>query len=110
LAELDNRWQLPEDGPSLERQIRFKSFSRSHGVRELPGRALAAEAAAAAQNPYHEWIEPYAASGFEDLAATLERACASGMPKIARLCAQPIDAMQLELASFGAYARDSRSR
>jgi len=29
LAELDNRWQLPEDGSSLERQIRFKSFSRA---------------------------------------------------------------------------------
>ncbi len=29
LAELDNRWQLPEAGSSLERQIRFKSFSRA---------------------------------------------------------------------------------
>ena len=74
------------------------------------GRALAAEDAAAAQNPYHEWIEPYAASGYETWRRP-SRAWSSGMPWIARLCAQPIDAMQLELASFGAYAaRDSRSR
>jgi hypothetical protein len=71
LAELDNRWQLPEDGSSLERQIRSRA-SASHGLRELPSKALAAEDAAAAHNPYHDWIETHAASEFEDLAATLE--------------------------------------
>ena len=71
MAEQDNRWQLPEDGSSLERQIRSRA-SASHGLRELPSKALAAEDAAAAHNPYHDWIETHAASEFEDLAATLE--------------------------------------
>jgi thiaminase (transcriptional activator TenA) len=75
------------------------------------GQALAAEAAAAAQNPYHDWIETYAASGFEDQAATLEgllERYAEDHPGVRSAYRR---AMQLELAFFGAYApRDSRSR
>ena len=75
------------------------------------GQALAAEGAAAAHNPYHDWIETYAASGFEDLAATLESLLeryAEDRPTVRSAYRR---AMQLELAFFGAYApRDSRSR
>jgi len=75
------------------------------------GQALAAEGAAAAHNPYHDWIETYAASGFEHLAATLESLLeryAEDRPTVRSAYRR---AMQLELAFFGAYApRDSRSR
>ena len=75
------------------------------------GQALAAEGAAADHNPYHDWIETYAASGFEHLAATLESLLeryAEDRPTVRSAYRR---AMQLELAFFGAYApRDSRSR
>ena len=75
------------------------------------GQALAAEAAAAAQNPYHDWIETYAASGFEDQAATLEGLLERYAEDRSAVRLAYRRAMQLELAFFGAYApRDSRSR
>ena len=88
-----------------------QELQSSHGVRELPGKALAAEAAAAAQNPYHDWIETYAASGFEDQAATLEGLLERYAEDRSAVRSAYRRAMQLELAFFGAYApRDSRSR
>jgi thiaminase/transcriptional activator TenA len=75
------------------------------------GQALAAEAAAAAQNPYHDWIETYAASGFEDQAATLEGLLERYAEDRSAVCSAYRRAKQLELTFFGAYApRNSCSR
>src|SRR5206468_2628468 len=68
------------------------------------GQALAAEDAATTQNPYHDWIETYAASGFEDLVATLEdllQRYADDRPTVRAAYRR---AMQLEVAFFRACA------
>jgi thiaminase/transcriptional activator TenA len=68
------------------------------------GQALAAEGAAAEHNPYRDWIETYAASGFEKLAATLEGLLdryAEDSPAVRSAYRR---AMQLELAFFDANA------
>ena len=65
----------------------------------------------AAQNPYHDWIETYAASGFEDQAATLEGLLERYAEDRSAVRLAYRRAMQLELAFFGADApRDSCSR
>jgi thiaminase/transcriptional activator TenA len=68
------------------------------------GQALAAESAAAAHNPYHEWIETYAAPEFESLAATLEALLeryAEDRPAVRSAYRR---AMRLEVAFFSAHA------
>jgi len=70
------------------------------------GQSLAAEGAAARpDNPYREWIDTYASSDFEALAATLEellnRYAQDDNPYVAQAYNR---AMQLELAFFSAAA------
>jgi len=75
------------------------------------GQALAAEVGALAQNPYHDWIETYTASGFEDLATTLEGLLERYAEDRLAVRSAYRRAMQLELAFFGACTpRNSRRR
>jgi thiaminase/transcriptional activator TenA len=68
------------------------------------GQTLAAEGAAKQSNPYRDWIETYAASDFEDLAATLEGLLNRYATDSQTVRSTYRRAMQLELAFFGAYA------
>jgi thiaminase/transcriptional activator TenA len=69
------------------------------------GQQLAAVGAQAlARNPYHEWIETYAAPEFEALAATLEGLLERYATESEAVRAAYRRAMQLELAFFQAHA------
>jgi thiaminase/transcriptional activator TenA len=67
------------------------------------GQSLKREGARNAENPYREWVETYAASAFEELAAKLEgllERYAADTPEVRRVYGR---AMQLELSFFDAH-------
>jgi thiaminase/transcriptional activator TenA len=67
------------------------------------GQALADEGAGHASNPYREWVETYAAPGFDKLASTLERLLDRYAQDTPRVHAIYRRAMWLELAFFDAH-------
>lgn len=65
------------------------------------GQSLASQGAA--YNPYHEWVQTYAATSFETLAATLERLVDRYADETVRVRDVYRRAMRLEIAFFDAH-------
>jgi len=68
------------------------------------GQTLATEGAGRADNPYREWVQTYAAPGFEELAATLEALLDRYAEDGTAVRSAYRRAMQLELAFFAVNA------